>query len=68
MTAGAVPSIDHHDVGVGVFDQGVDEPHPERPGADDEVVGLHLALLAHDVTLCDGRAAAPGQPVPAASR
>ena len=33
-------SLDHHDVGVAVLDQRVDERHPERAGADDEVVGL----------------------------
>ena len=47
MTTGPVPPIDHHDVGVGVLDQGVDEPHPECPSADDEVVGLHLRSTTH---------------------
>ena len=47
MTAGPVPPIDHHDVGVGVLDQRVDEPHPERARADDEVVGLDLGARTH---------------------
>ena len=54
VTAGAMPSIDHDDIGVGVFDQAVDERDAHRPGTHDEVVGRHLAVLAHDVTLCDG--------------
>ena len=51
MTAGAVPSFDHDDVGVGVFDQAVDERHAHRPGTDDEVVGLELTMLDHALTL-----------------
>ena len=47
VTAGAMPPIDHHDIGVGMLDQRVDEPHPERARADDEVVGLDLGNGAH---------------------
>ena len=47
VTAGPVPPIDHHDVGVGVLDQRVDEPHAERARADDEVVGLDPGALDH---------------------
>ena len=42
MTTGAVAPVHHHDVGVGVLDQAVDEGDAHRPGADDEVVGLEL--------------------------
>jgi hypothetical protein len=43
-----MPPIDHHNVGVRVLNQGVDEPDPKCPRADDGVVGLcsELALIA----------------------
>ena len=46
MTAGPVPSVDHHHVGVGMLDECVDETHPERARADDEVVGLEPDAVA----------------------
>ena len=51
VTAGAMPSFDHDDVGVGVLDQAVDERHAHRAGTDDEIVGLELTLLVHASTL-----------------
>ena len=42
VTAGSMAPLDHHDVGVAVLDQRVDERHPERAGTDDEIVGLEL--------------------------
>ena len=47
VTTRPMPTIDHHDVGIGVFDEGVDEPHSQRTRADDEVVGLDLHGPAH---------------------
>ena len=50
MTARSVTPLDDHDVGVAVVDQPVDERHPDRPGTDDEIVGLELRFpddLAH---------------------
>ncbi len=40
MATRSVPPLDHDDVGVAVLDQRVDERHAERPGANDEIVGL----------------------------
>ncbi len=42
-----MPPIDHHDVGIGVFDEGVDEPHSQRTRADNEIVGVDLHGPAH---------------------
>ena len=42
VAAGSMTPLDHHHVGVAVLDQRVDEGHPERAGADDEVVGLEV--------------------------
>ena len=42
VAAGAVPPIDDDDLGVGMLNQGVDEPHPECACTDHEVVGLHV--------------------------
>ena len=47
MPARSMPAIDHHDIGVGTLDQRVDEPHPERARADDEIVSLDLGVPAH---------------------
>ena len=46
MAARSMASLDHHDVGVAVLDQRVDERHPERAGTDDEIVGLELRVPA----------------------
>ena len=42
MAAWAVPPIDNDDLGVGMLNQGVDEPHPECACTDHEEVGLHV--------------------------
>jgi hypothetical protein len=47
VPAGAMAALDHHDVGVAVLDQRVDEGHPERAGTDDEIVRLELRVPAH---------------------
>ena len=48
MATGTVVPVDHHDVGVGVLDQAVDEPHPQCARTDDEIVRLDLRSSAHD--------------------
>ena len=47
MAAGSMAPLDHHDVGVAVLDQRVDERHPERAGTDDEIVGLEPRVARH---------------------
>ena len=47
VAAGAMAALDHHDVGVAVLDQRVDEGHPERADTDDEIVRLELRVPAH---------------------
>ena len=47
MAARSVASLDHHDVGVAVLDQRVDERHPERAGTDDEIVRLEPLVPRH---------------------
>ena len=41
VPSGDVATVDERDVHVGMIDQRVGERHAHRPGADDEVVGLH---------------------------
>src|SRR4029077_202468 len=40
VTARPVAALDDHHVGGRVVDERVDEAHADRPGADDEVVGI----------------------------
>ena len=47
MAARPVASLDHHDVGVAVIDQRVDERHPERARTDDEIVRLEPHVTRH---------------------
>ena len=42
VTAGAMPPVDEHDLGVRIAQQRVHERHPRRPRPDDEVIGLQL--------------------------
>ena len=51
MTARGVPAFNYDDVGVGVFDQAVDERHAHRTCTDNEVVGLELTVFDHALTL-----------------
>ena len=47
MAARPVASLDHHDVGVAVIDQRVDERHPERARTDHEIVRLEPLVPRH---------------------
>ena len=51
VTAGSMTTLDDHDVGVAVFEQGVDERHPHRAGTDDEMVRLERSITDHSCTV-----------------
>ncbi len=51
VTARSMASLDDDDLGVGVFDQAVDERDAHRARTHDEVVGLYPARLDHGVRL-----------------
>ena len=40
MPTGLRSPIDHHDIRVRMLDQRVDEPHPQRPRTDNQMVSL----------------------------